>query len=267
MIVDGKGIAHEMLEETKTRAALLPEAPSFAAIAVSPSPATESYLRIKERQARAAGVVMEVISPSEATTDSLLALIADDRHDALIVQLPLPPHIDTERVLDAIPPEKDADVLSPRTREEGSLTHPIAGAVGKVLEKAGVKVKGMRSLVIGQGWLVGAPVTAWLAAEGADVTTITREAGALDAAQSADLIVSGAGVPGLLLPEHVKEGAVVIDVGTSELGGALAGDVDPKVAEKAAVFTPVPGGMGPIAVAYLMHNVVTLAERSRLQGR
>ncbi|HEX5774758.1 MAG TPA: bifunctional 5,10-methylenetetrahydrofolate dehydrogenase/5,10-methenyltetrahydrofolate cyclohydrolase [Candidatus Paceibacterota bacterium] len=266
MIIDGKSIAENILKQCREDAARLSRTPSFAAIAIEPSSATESYLRIKKHQAKRAGIEMEMIVPEAATTESLLELIANDTHDALIVQLPLPESIDTARVLAAIPPEKDADVLSLRTREARMLVHPIVAAVSTILDEADVSPAGMHSLVIGKGWLVGQPVSAWLAAEGANVTVVTREAGDFsEAARHADLIVSGAGVAGLLKPEHVKDGAVVIDVGTSELGGSLAGDADPQIAEKAAVFTPVPGGVGPVAVACLMRNVVKLAAGRDLQ--
>jgi methylenetetrahydrofolate dehydrogenase (NADP+)/methenyltetrahydrofolate cyclohydrolase len=268
MIIDGREIAAGILEAAREAASRLPQAPSFAAIAVSPSAATESYLRIKERQAREAGIAMEVIALPEATTESLIELIEADAHDALIIQLPLPEGIDVARVLAALPAEKDADVLSPDTRRKGALMHPIAAAVKAILGTAGIEPKGLRTLVIGKGRLVGEPVSAWLASAGADVTVVTREAGDFAAAaREADLIVSGTGVPGLLRPEHVKEGAAVIDVGTSELAGSLAGDAAPEIAGVAGVFTPVPGGVGPIAVAYLMRNVVHLAASRALQGR
>lgn len=265
MIIDGKAIAGEILEETKRIAIALPDVPSFAAIAVAPSPATESYLRIKRRLAEDAGIHMEVRTPDEgSTTEDLIALIERDTHDALIVQLPLPPHIDQEAVLSAIPAEKDADVLSTATRERGVLMHPIAGAINEIWLRTNVTPEGKDVVVIGNGWLVGQPVTAWLRKRGVSVTVVTKDSGDIsDACRTADIIISGTGVSGLVTRSMVKEGVVVIDVGTSELGGSIAGDVAPDVADVASVFTPVPGGVGPIAVAYLMKNVVELARLRR----
>lgn len=260
MIVDGKAIADEILQAAKQSAAELSHTPSFAAITVAPSPATESYLRIKRRLAGEAGVEMEVIAPTDITTEELVALIQADEHDALIVQLPLPDHINLDAVLAAIPPAKDADVLSPVTREQGTLMHPIASAISEIFVRTGVEVEGKLVTVIGNGWLVGQPVTLWLASKGANVTVVTKESGDItDACLAADIIIAGAGVSGLVTRSMVKEGAVVVDVGTSELGGSIAGDVAPEVAAVASVFTPVPGGVGPIAVACLMKNVVELA--------
>lgn len=260
MIVDGKVIADEILGAARDAAAKLSHTPSFAAVAVAPSPATESYLRIKRRLAAEAGIEMEVIAPTDTTTEELVALIQADTHDALIVQLPLPDYLDLDVVLAAIAPDKDADVLSPATREKDALMHPIAGAIAEIFTRTGVTVEGKHVTVIGNGWLVGQPVTMWLASRGANVTVVTKESGDItDACRAADIIIAGAGVSGLVTPSMVKEGAVVIDVGTSELGGGIAGDVVPAVAEKASVFTPVPGGVGPVAVACLMRNVVELA--------
>lgn len=260
MIVDGKAIADEILNQTRREAERLSRTPSFAAVTVAPTPSTESYLKIKRRLAERAGIAMEVVAPDAQTTEELIATIAADTHDALIVQLPLPEHLDMQAVLAAIPPEKDADVLSPATRAAGTLMHPIAAAIADIFHRNGVDPSGKRAVVVGSGWLVGQPVSAWLKAAGADVTVVTRESGDItDICRAADIIVSGAGSPGLITAQMVADGAVVIDVGTSELAGGIAGDVAPAVADLASVFTPVPGGVGPVAVACLMQNVVELA--------
>lgn len=262
MKVDGKAIASEVIEAARVRAVALPRPPSFVAFVVAPSPATESYLRMKRKQAEAAGVAMDVrMLPESITTDDLIAEIERAPEDAVIVQLPLPESIDTDAVLRAIPPEKDADVLSPRSREASVVIHPIAAAVADILRRGGVEVAGKRAGVVGQGWLVGKPVAEWLAKEGADVFVVTKESGRLEELRSADIIVSGAGSAGIITSTYIASGASVIDVGTSELGGAIAGDVAPEVEAVAGLFTPVPGGVGPVAVAYLIHNVVALSER------
>lgn len=261
MILDGRAIAAEVLDDVRARAARLPEGPSFLALAVAPSAATESYLRMKARQAEGVGIRMEVRVLADATEDELLRVVRDAAQDAVIVQLPLPAHMRQERVLEGIPPEKDADVLSPVTRAQGVLVHPVAGAIQKVLKAAGTDPQGKRAVVVGNGWLVGQPAAAWLRTVCADVTVVTKSEGDLAAAcREADIFVSGAGVAGLIGPEAVKPGATVIDVGTSELGGSIAGDVRPEAAAVAGAFTPVPGGVGPITVACLLSNVVDLAE-------
>jgi len=263
MIVDGRTIAREILEETKERALRLPKPPSFLAVAVAPLPATESYLKMKREQAASVGIEMNVRIYESSTTEELVKMLAEVTEDAVIVQLPMPDAIDLHTVLDAIPPEKDADVLARYTREKQMLMHPVAAAVREILTRNAVDPNGKCVTVVGKGWLVGAPAAAWLRSVGAQVTVVTRDEGNLkDALREADIVVTGAGAAGLIGKDDVKQGVVIIDIGTSELGGSLTGDVHPEVAEAASLFTPVPGGVGPVTVAFLLSNVVTLAERS-----
>ncbi|HEX8591485.1 MAG TPA: bifunctional 5,10-methylenetetrahydrofolate dehydrogenase/5,10-methenyltetrahydrofolate cyclohydrolase [Candidatus Paceibacterota bacterium] len=260
-IFNGKAVSKRLLSDIAKRVNVLPRKPTFLAITVTPSGATLSYLRMKQRLAAEAGIGMEVRTYETQTTEGLVAELGTVTEDAVIVQLPLPETIDTEAVLAAIPPGKDADVLSPSTRAAGKLAHPVAAAVATVFEESGLTPEGKRAAVVGQGWLVGAPVAEWLRRRGAVVSIVTKEEGDLVAAcKDADIIVSGTGVAGLITPKHVRPGAAVIDVGTSELGGSLRGDVDQGVAEIASIFTPVPGGVGPVTVVRLLDNVVTLAE-------
>jgi len=257
MIIDGKQIAADILARTKARAAKLSHRPKVVAIVGEETPATRSYLKIKERAAVEAGCAFETRALGSDYSDA----------DAVIVQLPLPAGSDQKEILDAIPSEKDADVLSAFSRlqfendELDTLVPPVAGAVAEILKAGKVDVKEKRAVVIGSGWLVGAPVAILFAQLGADVSTITLEAGDLGMLKDADLIVSGAGSPGLIKPEMIKEGVVLIDAGTSESSGKVVGDADPACAAKCSLFTPVPGGVGPIAVAKLFENAVLLAER------
>jgi len=264
MIIDGKQIAAEIFAATKQEVAGLGRVPVVRAITVSPNAATESYLRIKSARAADAGMQLEVMKLSDtATTEELIAAVQQEGADAVIVQLPLPAGIDTEAVLDAVPAPKDADVLSHDTRKmPGALLPPVAAAVQEILDRAGCNARGKNVVVVGQGWLVGDPVAAWLRTSGGDVHTLTRESSDLSILKNADIIVSGAGSPHLIKPEMLKEGVVLIDADTSESDGALAGDADPACAEVASVFTPVPGGVGPIAVACLFRNVATLLTTS-----
>ncbi len=264
MIIDGRAIAREILIEVKDRAARLPQSPSFLAIAVAPLPATESYLKMKREQAASVGIRMNVHVLDHVTTDELVVLLGQVHEDAVIVQLPMPDAIDMHTVLDAIPANKDADVLATSTRTAGVLTHPVAAAVHEVLARAHINPRGKRVTVVGKGWLVGAPVAAWLQSVDTKVTVVTKDEGNLaDALKDAEIIVSGAGIAGLVTKEMITPGAIVVDVGTSELGGSMKGDVAPDVADIASVFTPVPGGVGPITVACLLRNVVTLVECQR----
>ncbi|MDB5195019.1 MAG: 5,10-methylenetetrahydrofolate dehydrogenase [Parcubacteria group bacterium] len=272
MIVDGKKITKDILKQVRAEVGQLSRTPVVRAIVLAPSAATESYLRIKERRAREAGMHLELVRmENDATTEDLIAKIQLPGADSVIVQLPLPPGIDTKRVLEAIPLEKDADVLSVAAHDlfekayPGALLPPVLAAVKQILEHAKVNPNGKKVIVIGNGWLVGAPSAAWFRQVGAEVTVLTLGASDLGLLKNADIIVSGAGSPGLIRPEMLSSGVVLIDAGTSESGGSIVGDADPACAHIASVFTPVPGGVGPVAVACLFRNVAILAQRAGLQ--
>lgn len=269
MIVDGRAIASEILKETKERVARLGLVPIVRAITCAPSPATLSYLRIKAVRAAEAGMKLEVVEVPEDTDEAtLIAHVTNPGADAVIVQLPLPSQLNSEAIVNAIPRSKDADVLSKEAYEqfvrgEGFFVlPPVVEATREVLERTGTTIQGVRAVVVGQGKLVGLPVAQWLRSQGAIVSIVSRGDDLTTVLKEADIIVSGAGSPGIITADSIKKGVVLIDAGTSEQGGEMVGDATPECAEGARVFTPVPGGMGPIAVACLFRNVVTLLERS-----
>lgn len=268
MIIDGRAIASSLLAEV--RVSLNGRAPVVRAVVVQPSAATESYLSIKTVRAEEAGMKLEVVRlPESADADAVIAAVRAEGADATIVQLPLPPHLDTATVLAALPVSQDADVLSDGayTRfeqgEEGALVPPVAGAVAEILSRAGVAVAGKKAVVVGQGKLVGKPVAVLLRRLGAEVVVLLKDTpNHAQVLQEADIVVSGAGQAHFINPSMVRQGAVLIDAGTSESNGSIAGDIDPSCAEFASVFTPVPGGVGPIAVALLFSNVAQLVKKA-----
>ncbi len=266
MIIDGRAIAADMLATIKNDIAVLGRPVLLRAITMSPTGATHSYLRIKSARAEDAGMRLEVVRMADnATTEEVIAAVQAPGADSVIVQLPLPDSVTTSLIVDEIPLSKDADALSAGAyekfiyRQEGALLPPVVGAIKEVLERAGVQVAGKRAAVIGRGKLVGLPAAAWLEEMGADVIVIDRESASMAEIAHADIVVSGAGSPGLIKPEMLKRGVVLIDAGTTESNGALMGDADPACAEVASVFTPVPGSIGPISVACLFKNAAILA--------
>jgi methylenetetrahydrofolate dehydrogenase (NADP+)/methenyltetrahydrofolate cyclohydrolase len=260
MIVDGNALAKQILAQVAEEVRTAHRQPTLLALVASNDPATRSYLAIKSRFAEAAGIVMRVEMVENPTTESLVARATAAKEDGVIIQLPLPQSIDTDAVLAAVTVEQDADVLSPSARERALVLPPVATAVAEILHQGGVVVSGAQATVIGAGRLVGEPVAKWLRENGAVVEVVTKEEGSLTESLShADIIVAGAGTPGLVTADMVRQGVVILDAGTSEQGGVIAGDVDPGVAEVASLFTPVPGGIGPVAVACLMRNVAHLA--------
>ena len=268
MILNGRALAKEVLARAAERASRLPQPPKVVVIVANETPATKSYLAIKSARAADAGCVLVTMHFSEhEDTATLRAAVSRADADALVVQLPLPPGVDLHAVCNAIPLEKDADVLSLAARGKAargvpeSLLPPVVAAVKEILTHGNVVTAGKRAVVIGSGFLVGEPVAAWLVREGAEVTVVDRGDDLSGALLHADLIISGAGSPHLIKPEMLKEGVVLIDAGTSEASGKIVGDADLACAPVCSLFTPVPGGIGPIAVAKLFENAVLLAER------
>jgi len=254
MIIDGNTIAEDIYAQLSASRSL-----TLGIVVGASNPVTNSFVRIKEKAADRLGVsLVRSELGHEATTADAIAAIAALSHnvDGLIVQLPLPSGIDTDSALAAIPPGKDVDGIS----KNPIVRPPVAEAVGEILIRAGIDPRGKRAVVVGSGRLVGMPAAALLANLGADVHIITL-GDSLTPLSQADIIVSGAGQPGLIQPENIKDGAVLIDAGTSESEGKVAGDADPSCAAKASVFTPVPGGVGPIAVAMIFKNLFELANK------
>jgi len=262
MVVDGKAIAEEIYSDIRARVVERASKPCLTIITCAPNFETQKYLALKEKKAAAVGILTNVVELlGESTTDDFVNAITQNTASSsgIIVQLPLPPHIDTERVLRAIPTTHDVDALNPET--EGVLS-PVIGAFVEILNRHGVTVREKYVTVIGSGKLVGLPAHRWCTKEGAYVSVVTRDTADISHyTQNADIVICGAGVPGLLTPSMVKEGVIILDAGTSEEGGMLRGDADPACAEKAALFTPVPGGIGPITVAVLLRNVVVFGDR------
>lgn len=202
--------------------------------------ASASFVTIKEKTATRLGVELRRFGPAQAADAA--------QCDGMIVQLPIK---NAEQLIALIPEEKDIDAL----RQDSPFVAPVALAVEEILTRSNVDPAGKRAIVVGEGRLVGKPVAKLLRQLGAQVEAISLEQGSLEQLKGADVVVSGAGVPGLIKPEMLKPGVVLIDAGTSESAGKVAGDCDPACEHIASVFTPVPGGVGPIAVAALFKNL------------
>ena len=265
VIIDGKAIAKSIYSELTPFFNKHPA--KLGIVIVGENPVIASFVRIKERAAEQLGVDMIrrdlPDTASEAEVISLLVELAATT-DAVIPQLPAPKHISTDAILAAVPKEKDVDALNPMVVEEERPVHaPVALAAVEILTRNDVRIEGSRAVVVGEGRLVGAP-SAWLLKKlGANVSIFSLDKGSINDLKEADIIVSGAGKPGLIKPEHLKKGVALIDAGTSELNKKVVGDADPGCAEVASIITPVPGGVGPVAVAMIFRNLRTLIETNR----
>ena len=265
MILDGRVIAEDIYGALAERRARIKRPVRLGIVVGDHDPVIESFVRIKARAAARLNVEMvRVDLPENADTAVACDAVAElsTRTDAVIAQLPLPKGIDTEAVLAAIPAGKDVDAINPTIPADAHpVFAPVALAVVEMLHRGGVDAKGKRTVVVGAGRLVGAPSAVLLRRLGANVSMFTLEEGSIDDLKDADIIVCGAGNPGFIKPEHIKDGVAIIDAGASEQAGVIKGDADPACADKASVFTPVPGGVGPVAVAMIFKNLFDLIEK------
>jgi methylenetetrahydrofolate dehydrogenase (NADP+) / methenyltetrahydrofolate cyclohydrolase len=265
MKVDGRQIADGMYASLRARREGIARAPRLGIFVSGADPVIESFVRIKRRAADVLDIELERVDfDAQMGTDAACAAVSRlaGETDGIIVQLPLPKGLDTDRILAAIPREKDVDGVNPSVSER-LVQAPVALAVVEILRSESIEISGKRVVVVGEGRLVGRPAATLLRALGAEVRVVTLEKGGTSDLQEADIIVSGAGSSGLIKPAHIKEGVALIDAGTSESAGKVVGDADPTCAEKAALFTPVPGGVGPVAVAMIFRNLLDLVMAAR----
>src|SRR6266545_4641833 len=246
----------------------------LATVLVGDDPASNVYIRLKQKAATEVGIrAVDRRIPRDVTEDDLLGIIeelnADDEIDGLLVQTPLPDHLDELRILAAVRPEKDVDGLTPRNAGQLLLGRPAhVGAtplgVMRLLTEYKIRTAGARATVVGRSIIVGKPVSLLLLAANATVTICHSRTEDLQRHTSdADILVAAVGHPGLITEDMVKTGAAVIDVGITRTESGLLGDVDPGVAEVAGFLTPVPGGVGPMTIAMVLENTVRAAKYRR----
>ena len=278
-IIDGKALAQKMQAELAEKTAKLKEksgqTPGLVVILVGENPASQVYVRNKERSAIAAGFRSEVIRVSDSITqEELLFLInrynQDPSWNGILVQLPLPAHIDEEAVLLAIDPEKDVDGFHPTNMGRLWSGHPVMvpctpAGIMEMLREYNVELEGKRAVVIGRSNIVGKPMAQLLLAKNATVTlTHSRTHHLAEIAKQADILIVAIGRGHFVTKDFVKEGAVVIDVGMNrDENGKLIGDVKfDEVSEIASLITPVPGGVGPMTITMLMEQTYQAFKRS-----
>lgn len=265
----GKPVADEVLGEVqegvRKQVELGRRPPMLVVVYVGDNPASAVYIRQKERAARRIGMQSQVIHlPATTRLSDLLEVIdrlnGDPGVDAMIVQMPLPPGLDPDVVLERVRPDKDADGLHPL-----NLGRLLAGAPGPrpctpagvmaLLAHYGQEVSGRRAVVVGRSRLVGWPAAILLTQAQATVTVAHSRTGDLPALLGqADVVVAATGQPGLIQADHLRPGVIVVDVGITRTEDGLKGDVDPKAASRAGALSPVPGGVGPLTVAMLLRN-------------
>ncbi|MCL2270036.1 MAG: bifunctional 5,10-methylene-tetrahydrofolate dehydrogenase/5,10-methylene-tetrahydrofolate cyclohydrolase [Treponema sp.] len=281
--VNGNQISQKIRNEVKQRAKDLREkgiVPCLAVILAGDEPASLSYVSAKEKALAEAGMESRDIRlPAAVTEEELLSLIAglnkEPKVHGILVQLPLPRHINEGRIITAIDPSKDVDGFHPVSIGNMILGKPgflpcTPHGVLVLLRELNIPLSGAHAVVVGRSNIVGKPLANLLARREVNATVTICHTGTADLARhtiQADILIAAAGKPSLITPEMVRPGAAVIDVGVNrvpdaakEKGYRLCGDVDCAVAEKAGYLTPVPGGVGPMTIAMLLHNVIQAAE-------
>ncbi|MBQ4288999.1 MAG: bifunctional methylenetetrahydrofolate dehydrogenase/methenyltetrahydrofolate cyclohydrolase FolD [Clostridia bacterium] len=272
-LIDGKKISSDIREELKAKIAKLQEekgvTPGLAVILVGDDPASQVYVRNKERACKETGIYSEVLRlPADTTEEQLFSYIdgynKNDRIHGLLVQFPVPGHLSQQRIIDRIDPSKDVDGLS--YVNAGKLASGAAdGLVSctprgilELVKRTGTQIEGKHVVVIGRSNLVGKPVAQLFLNENATVTICHSRTKDLPAVtRTADILIVAIGRPHFVKADFVKDGAIVIDVGTSRFEGKLTGDCDTDtIIEKASYITPVPGGVGPMTITMLLDNTV-----------
>ncbi len=277
-LIDGKVLALQVRERLATEsAAVLAKTgmkPGLATILVGDDPASHLYVKSKQKACDAAGIYIDDHKlPASTTQAELLSLIekknADPKIHGILVQLPLPKHIDSKIILEAVSPDKDADGFHPYNFGRLVEGHPVFEActpkgVIKMIESTGVSIEGKRAVVLGRSNIVGKPLALMLLQRNATVTICHSKTKDLPAVcREAELLLVAIGKAKFVTADMVREGAIVIDVGTNRLpDGKVVGDVDfEPVSQKAGWISPVPGGVGPMTIAMLLDNTVESAKR------
>ena len=283
-LIDGRGLAVEVKNQVRRRidAALArgSRRPALAVVKVGDDPASEVYVRNKRKACEEVGILSVAHDLSDSTSEAALLGLVDDLNrdasvDGILVQLPLPAQIQQTAVIEKIDPAKDVDGFHPynvgRLAQRIPVMRPCTPyGVIRLLERVGAPFKGQHAVVVGASNIVGRPMSLELLLMGATTTVCHRFTAGLDTyVRQADILVVAVGKPGLVPGEWIKPGAIVIDVGMNRLdNGHLVGDVQFEAArERAGWITPVPGGVGPMTVAMLMHNTLEAYHRREDSGR
>jgi methylenetetrahydrofolate dehydrogenase (NADP+)/methenyltetrahydrofolate cyclohydrolase len=282
IIIDGRAVAAAVRAEVAGRVRELAASgirPGLGVVLCGDDPASATYVRLKGKVADELGIRVDQHNPpgdssTEAIRDLVLQLVDDDEIDGILVQLPLPSQIDRDAVLAAVRPDKDADGLHPLNfglLAQGAPTTVTActpAGCMELLRRSEVPIRGSHAVVVGRSTIVGRPMAMLLL--NADCTVTMCHSRTVDlprVCRGADILIAAIGRPGMITADYVKPGACVIDVGTTSVDGKLRGDVDRASVEPVAGWlTPVPGGVGPMTIAMLMHNTAALCAARRGAG-
>ncbi|MBU4189733.1 MAG: bifunctional methylenetetrahydrofolate dehydrogenase/methenyltetrahydrofolate cyclohydrolase FolD [Candidatus Thermoplasmatota archaeon] len=280
VVIDGKKIASEINEDAKKEVEKLKakynQSPCLATVVVGKDESSKIYVQKREKMCEKIGIASRICDlPENSKEDDVLEMIGklnnDENVHGIIVQLPLPKHINEKNVSETISPEKDVDCMNPanlgRLASNDETFAPCTPkAVITILEKSGIKIRGKDVVIVGRSRIVGRPLALMLINRDATVTVCHTKTKNLEKhTKNADILVAAAGSPMLIKNEMVKENAVVVDIGINVVNNNIVGDVDfENIKNKASFITPVPGGVGPVTVAMIMKNTLEAFKRSKM---
>ncbi|OQB06226.1 MAG: Bifunctional protein FolD protein [bacterium ADurb.Bin212] len=264
---DGKKIRDEILDQLKVQVDQLGVEPVLAVIWVGDDFASARYIEVKQRAAEKVGIHFDLIKYSDNVEKTeietrIKELNENQKVVGVMVQVPMPKKFDLVDIISIISPEKDVDGLRFCSNLSCDFRPPVTLSIMQAIERSGVNLADSKVAIIGKGFLVGSPIARMLERTANEVRIAYKDTPYLGTITlDADIIISATGVADIIKPNMIKTGAVLIDAGTTEVGGKLAGDVDGACYKKASYYTPVPGGIGPVTVAMLMKNVVSAAQK------
>ncbi len=260
---NGKQIRDQILSELKLKVDQMPVKPVLAVFWIGENQVSGHYVSIKRKIAEDLGVKFELIKMDEDVSEEEVLnkideLNTDQNVRGIMTQIPLPSHLNQEKIIGAIDPAKDVDGLRYCMNMESAFVPPVAMAILEAIKLSGKKLDESSVAVMGHGFLVGAPLVRAVDGKAKILSVADSNTENLnDLTEHADIIVSATGVAHIIKPDMVKEGVVLIDAGTSEISGELKGDIEPETFKKASYYTPVPGGIGPVTIAMLMKNLIS----------
>ena len=267
-ILDGRNLSEKILEELKEKKK--DRKLKLAVVLVGDNSASKSYITQKQKACEKVGVSFELfnfpIDIKEEELEVKVKEISEDKNiSGIVIQLPLPEQINSQKILNIVPEEKDTDVLSEIASTnflngKSKVLPPVVSSISHFLKEYEISLDGKNVVVVGEGRLVGKPVAQWFLNNGCKVLTVNKNTENISLiTKEGDIIISGVGQAKLITGEMIKDGAVVIDAGISVENGSVKGDIDfESVSQKASFITPVPGGVGPLTVACLVENLIKL---------
>lgn len=263
IILDGKKLSERILENLREEIKIRRLKLKLAVILIGENKISQVYIREKQNACQKIGIDFELFRfPLDISQPDLrkeiVKIVKNPENSGVVIQLPLSKHFNSQEILNLIPPEKDIDVLSEKSSSL-SIISPVVKAISELLKEYKISLKNKNIVVVGKGKLVGQPLILWLEKEKANFSVIDQKTKDISIfTKKADIIISGVGSPGLIKKEMIKQGAVLIDAGISSENGKIKGDINKKAYLKASHIAPVPGGVGPLSISFLLTNLIDM---------